>query len=225
MPLPPPKFDGEGEKWDGTTPRARPNTDVFKAADGEIAGRHSAEVIALEEILEGVIETIDPLENPGAANSLLGVKDDQSGLEYKVLVEGTGITISHAAGSITISASSVGVAMPTTAGENMELGDIVYFQGDNKAYKAKADADATTVVAGLCDRVVSADDAMNVIPIGAITNVAWGLTAGTAYYLSPTVAGAITSIAPTTVGHHVIPVGVGTAPTILAINVLTKVKL
>ncbi len=225
MPLPLPKFDGEGEKWDGTTPRTRPNTDIFKAADGEIAGRHSSEVIALEELLEGVIETIDPLENPGAANSLLGVLDDQSGLEYKVLVEGTGITISHAAGSITISASVAGVAMPTTAGENMGLGDIVYFQNDNKAYKAKADVDATAIVAGLCDRVVSADDPMNVVPVGAITNVAWGLTAGTVYYLSPTVAGALTSTAPTAVGHHVISVGIGTAPTILAVNVLTKVKL
>ncbi len=225
MPLPLPKFDGEGEKWDGTTPRTRPNTDVFKRADAEIGGRHSAEILALEALLESVIATIDLLENPGAANSLLGVKGDQSGLEYKVFVEGSGITIVHAAGSITISSSGAGVAMPTTAGENMPLGAVVYFQNDNKAYKAKADADATSLVAGFCDRAASADDAINVVPIGVVTNVAWALTAGTQYYLSPTVAGEFTSTAPTAVGQVVVSVGMASAPTIMAVNVLTKVKL
>lgn len=82
MPLPPPEFE-EGEVWDGTTPRSRPNTDVFKRADGEIGNRHSSEIIALEELLNDVVDEIDLLRNPGPANSLLGVKGDQSGLEYK----------------------------------------------------------------------------------------------------------------------------------------------
>jgi hypothetical protein len=75
---------------------------VFKRADGEIGNRHSAEILALEDLLNGVIEELGILENPGAANSLLGVLDDQSGLEYKTLIESPGIAITHAAGSITL---------------------------------------------------------------------------------------------------------------------------
>lgn len=101
MPLPPPKFE-DGEVWDGTTPHSRPSTNVYKGPDGEIGNRHSAEILALEDLLNGVIEELGILENPGAANSLLGVLNDQSGLEYKTLIEGAGITLTHAAGSITI---------------------------------------------------------------------------------------------------------------------------
>lgn len=103
MPLPPPKFE-DGDVWDGTTKHSRPSVDVYKAADAEIGNRHSSEIIALEELLNDVIDVIELLENPGAANSVLAVKNDQSGLEYKVLTEGIGIGIAHAAGVITISA-------------------------------------------------------------------------------------------------------------------------
>jgi hypothetical protein len=103
MPLPEPKFDGD-TIWDGTTP-TRPNTDIFKRADGEIGGRHSSEIIALEETVKDVLDAVDLLLNPGAANSILGVKNDQSDLEYKVLTEGTGIDIVHATETITISAT------------------------------------------------------------------------------------------------------------------------
>lgn len=104
MPLPQPKFE-DGEVWDGTTVHSRPSVDVYKGPDAEIGNRHSSEIIALEELLNNVIDVIELLENPGAANSVLAVKDDQSGLEYKVLTEGPGIGILHSAGVVTIEAT------------------------------------------------------------------------------------------------------------------------
>jgi hypothetical protein len=100
MGLPGPEFD-VGTAWDGTTPHTRPNTGIFKRADGEIGNRLSSEIIALEELLKNVVVTIGLLENPGAANSMLGVKNDQSDLEYKTLVGGVSTTISHVDDTIT----------------------------------------------------------------------------------------------------------------------------
>ena len=121
MPLPMPKFS-DGQLWDGTTPHSQPTTDVFKHADGEIAGRHSSEIIALEDLLKDVFDAIDIISSPGTGNSVLGVKGDASGLEYKDLVEGAGITITHATGNITIASpgsttdEKVGVDSGATAG-------------------------------------------------------------------------------------------------------------
>lgn len=50
------------------------------------------------------------LSTVGSANSVLGVNAGASGLEYKSFVAGTGVTITHTAGSITISSTSSGSA-------------------------------------------------------------------------------------------------------------------
>jgi len=201
---------------------------VFKGADAEIGNRHSAEIIALEKDLVDLKEELDILRNPGDANSLLGVKDDQSGLEYKVLIAGSGITITHGAESITLTATGGGgaVAILATAGEALAVGDAVYIStSDGKTYKSLADASATSEVLGFCDRVAVLDDPIGIAPIGPVTNPGWSLTPGTRYYLSPTVAGAITSTAPTTGGQYIAPLGTSSDVTILAVNILTKIKL
>lgn len=227
MPLPTPKFGDE--VWDGTTPKSRPDTDVFKGADAEIGNRHSAEIIALEQELIDVQEELDILRTPGAANSLLGVKDDQSGLEYKVLVAGSGVTITHGAESITFTATGGGggsVSIVATAGGALAVGDAVYIStADGKTYKSLANAAATSDVLGFCDSVAVLDDIIGIGPVGPITNVGWSLTPGTRYYLSPTIAGAITSTAPTAGGQYIVPLGTSSDVTILAVNILTKIKL
>jgi hypothetical protein len=86
MPLPPPEF-AEGVLWDGTTPHSRPNTDVYKGADAEIGNRHSSEILALEELLTNVVSTIGVLENLGDANTVLGVNNDGTELEYKTVLD------------------------------------------------------------------------------------------------------------------------------------------
>lgn len=227
MPFPTPKFGDE--VWDGTTPKSRPNTNVFKGADAEIGNRHSAEIIALEKELIDVQEELDILRNPGAANSVLGVKDDQSGLEYKVLVAGSGITITHGAESITFTATGGGggsVSIVAVAGEALAVGDAVYIStADGKTYKSLANAAATSDVLGFCDRVAVLDDVIGIGPVGPITNAGWSLTPGTRYYLSPTTAGAITSTAPAIGGKYVVPLGTSSDTMILAVNILTKIKL
>ncbi len=226
MPFPSPKYSDE--VWDGTTPKSRPNTNVFKGADAEIGNRHSSEIIAIETELFAMQEELDILRNPGAANSLLGVKDDQSGLEYKVLVAGTGITIAYATESITINASGGGatVQILSTAGEALAIGDAVYIStADGKTYLGQADTANGSEVIGFCDRAAALNDAIAINPIGPFTNATWTLTAGTRYYLSPITPGVITSTAPSTPGQYIVPVGTASDVTKLSINILSKIKL
>ena len=227
MPFPSPKFGDE--VWDGTTPKSRPNTNVFKGPDGEIGNRHSAEIIALEEELIDVQGALEILKNPGAANSLLGVKGDQSGLEYKVLVAGTGITISYAPESITINSTGGGgatVQIISTAGEALALGDAVYISTvDGKTYLGQADTANGSEVIGFCDGAAVLDDAIAINPVGPFTNATWTLTVGTRYYLSPTTPGEITSTAPSTPGQYIVPMGTASDVTKLSISVLSKIKL
>jgi hypothetical protein len=135
MALPSPEF-GDGTQWDGTS-KARPDTSVYKAPDGDLGNRHSSEILSLEELLKDAFATLEILSTPGDANTILGVKSDVSGLEYKELVEGTGITITHATGNVTI-ASSGGLPALGSANEllgvNNGAGDVEYkelIQGDN----------------------------------------------------------------------------------------------
>ena len=228
MPLPTPKYDGE--VWDGTTPHSRPDTNVFKGPDAEIGNRHSAEIIALEEKLFAIEEELEILKNPGSANSLLGVKADQSGLEYKVLIAGTGITLAYAPESITINSTGGGggatVQIVSTAGEAISLGDAVYIStADGKTYLGQADTANGSEVIGFCDRAAVLDAPLAINPIGPFTNATWALTAGTRYYLSPITPGAITSTAPSTPGQFVVPMGTASDVTKLSINVLSKIKL
>jgi hypothetical protein len=202
---------------------------VFKGADAEIGNRHSSEIIALEKNLHGMKDELDILRNPGPANSVLGVTDDQSGLEYKVFIAGSGITITHNPESVTFTATGGGgasVLILGTAGEALAVGDAVYIStGDGKTYKSLADAAATSDVLGFCDRIAVLDDPIGIAPVGPVTNPGWSLTPGTRYYLSPTVAGAITSTAPSTLGQYIIPLCVASDVTIIAISILAKIKL
>lgn len=228
MPLPSPEF-GDNKVWDGTTPRSRPNTDIFKNADGEIGNRHSSEIIALEELLKDVIDTITVLETLGDPNTLLGVNDAQNSLEYKTLVQGTGITIVHTNETITFTASGGGggngVELDSTAGETLVIGDALYIAADGKAYKAQADAEATSKVIGYSNTAASVDEAIKIVTNGSITKAGWSLVVGDSYYLSPYTAGAITSVPTTTTGHYLVPAGIANTSTQLAINLQSRVLL
>jgi len=224
MPFPTPEF-GDGTQWDGTTLHSRPTVDVYKGPDGEIGNRHTAEILALEEALKNVLTTLEVLKSPGAANSILGVLDDQSDLEYKVLVEGNGITIAYAAGQITISAAAGGVAFGREAGENISVGDFVYMFLDGKVYKSLADAAFSATVIGCCYEAANVGEIAGIKPIGEVTKIGWGLTLGGVYYLSDIVAGGITLIPPTTLGHFVSPIGVAMNTNKLAVGIGLRVQL
>ena len=236
MPLPSPEFE-DGAVWDGTTPRSRPTTDVFKNADGEIGNRHSAEIIALEKLLNDVIEELGLLENPGPANSVLGVLDDQSGLEYKSLVEGHGIKITHTTGNITIAeASDIEDGLTNNNVSPIVIGTPVYCESDGKVDLAKADAVATVQAIGLVKDVSIAASAIGNIQTDGIleaTTGQWdavagttgGLTAGTIYFLSAATAGQLTATAPTTIGEFVVRVGVALSTTKMEITLTQPILL
>lgn len=54
---------------------------------------------------------------------------------------------------------------------------------------------------------------------GVVTYTPGGLTAGSVYYLSPSVAGAITATAPTTAGQYVVVIGKATAADKLVLQI------
>jgi hypothetical protein len=224
MPLPTPEF-GEGQQWDGTTPRTRPNTNIFKRADGEITGRHSSEILALEELLKDIVAELELLQNPGAANSVLSVKSDQTGLEYKTLVEGINITITYPAGSIMIASNGGVASLIATSGEALAKGDIIYMKVDGKVWKAKANADLTSVALGLVATAVNADASVNIILLGELIHSTWSLTIGEQLWLSPTTAGDLTNTPPSATGQYVVPIGVAIATDILSVKILTRIKL
>ena len=228
MSLPSPEF-GQDKVWDGTTPRSRPTTDIFKNADGEIGNRHSSEIIALEELLNNVVDTIEILKTLGDANSLLGVSGGQDSLEYKTLIQGTGITITHVDDTIVFTATGGGgggdIEIDSIAGEAVIIGDALYIAANGKAYKAQANAAVTSKVVGHSNTVANADEAVKIITDIAVTKVGWGLVVGDTYFLSPYTAGEITSVPPTTTGHYLVPVGIANTTIQLAINLQSRILL
>lgn len=229
MPLPSPEFE-EGQAWDGTTQRSRPTRDIYKSPDGEIGNRHSAEIIALEELLKDVISTIELLKNPGGSNSILGVKNDQSGLEYKILVEGSGITLTHGIESITIAS---GMALLTAeADSQIKIGNPIYLKANNHTDPAKADSSSTVQVAGISISDVSAGFTCNYVTEGQVERADWtaivgavSLTPGATYFLSASTVGRITTTAPTTVGQYVVRVGRAISTTKLDVEIELPILL
>ena len=219
---PQPRFPDE--IWDGTTP-STPDVQYDKTPDIEFGARYRAEIMALEQLLIQYIDVLETIKNYGVGNSLLGVKSDGTELEYKILIEGSGIVITHSPAGITIAANTGGASFSGTAGEALSLGDILYLGVDGKSYKAQADADATSEAVGVCDRNAVLDESILILPIGDVTNGGWSLTTGDLYYLSPTIAGGITNTAPTTTGQLIVPCGVATSTTSLAVDFRTRVKL
>jgi len=221
MPLPSPKFE-DGVAWDGTTPRSRPSVDIFIAPDGEIGNRLTVEIIALEELLKDVVTTIKLLENPNEANSLLGVKSDQSGFEYKTLVEGAGVTLTHNDETIVFSITG---EISGIAGENLTIGDILYISTDGKAYKAQADSEITSKVVGCSNRTANIDESISIISFGIIANPSWTLINNAAYYLSPDIAGILVSTPPSLIGQYLVLIGIAINSTQLAVNLQTRIRM
>jgi hypothetical protein len=231
MPLPSPKFE-EGQAWDGTTPRSRPTTSVFKHADGEIASRHSSEIIALEELLKDVFGVVDIIANPGAANSVLGVKGDASGLEYKDLVAGPGITFAHTIGGITITASAAASQLEAEAAADIKIGNPIYLKSNGQALPAQANSAAKVQVVGLAISDTLTTFTCPYFSEGQIDRNDWTdiadvvlLTPGAVYFLSADSAGKITTVATTLAGQYVVYIGRAITATKLDITISQPILL
>lgn len=112
----------------------------------------------------------------------------------------------------------VSAAAPFTAG------DAVY-SNSGVITKAQANANNPSKVFGFVSQDIGTGDDGTVQDSGYVTRPAWGLTPGALYYLSPSVAGAITPTAPTTAGQYVVEVGKAVSSTVLAIEIQQRILL
>ena len=101
----------------------------------------------------------------------------------------------------------------TQASHGFAVGDILYLSGSTYT-KAIATAANTAEVVGMVSRVVDSSTFELTIS-GEVTGLT-GLTAGEAYFLSPSSAGAMTITEPTTIGQISLPLGVASSTTALS---------
>ena len=90
------------------------------------------------------------------------------------------------------------------------VGDVLYVTGSSYA-KANADSDTTAEVVGVVSAVADAGN-FTLTTSGYISGLS-GLVAGTTYFLSDSVAGALTATEPSTVNHISKPVLIATSAT------------
>jgi hypothetical protein len=103
-----------------------------------------------------------------------------------------------------------------TCDAGVAVNDWVYVDGAGAAQKARADAAGTGGAIGIVTAKPTGTTA-TVQFAGEVTLS--GLTAGSAYFLSPTTAGAMTATAPSTVGQFVQRLGRAKSATVLLIQV------
>jgi len=121
----------------------------------------------------------------------------------------------------TTSVEKVVLSFTCTATE--QVGDVVYLSADDTVAQAQSNAIGTTFAVGLIiskPSVTSCD----VVVAGKVEGLA-GLTAGTRYYLSNTVAGGLLATPPITSGHFVIKVGIAINTTDLLLQIDPPVLL
>lgn len=143
------------------------------------------------------------VDNPAAGSHRLVNRN--GGL---VLRDSTGVEISAGGGSTAIKI--------TQTAHGYVVGDVLYFDGTNYL-KAIASAANTSEVVGVVSKIINANS-FELTTAGQVTDLA-GLTAGTVYFLSPTVAGAWTATEPSTLGQISLPLGVASATTKLIVAI------
>jgi hypothetical protein len=111
-------------------------------------------------------------------------------------------------------------AVPAVADSPLSKGTVVCSTGDeNRVTAARADAMETSIALGLIAADVGADEDCLILPGGLITVDSWNLTPNTIYFLSPSVAGQITSVCPSNVGEYVVIVGTAVSSKSLLIEI------
>jgi len=216
---PRPKFPDE--IWDGTTPKI-PDVHIRKTPDVLLGERYRAEIRSLEEVLTPYIRLLETIKNYGVGNSLLGVKSDGTELEYKVLVEGSGVTIVHGPGSITISSTGDGfLPLTAEADATIKIGNPIRLKANGHVEPAQANTLSTSHVVGIAITDTEPTYTCKYLSEGQVNRTDWtdiagsaNLTPGATYFLSTSQAGKITTIAPSTQSQYVVRVG-------RAIDVLT----
>ena len=118
------------------------------------------------------------------------------------------------------------------ADSTIVIGNPLYLTGVGHVNPARADAAGTTQVVGLSITDTAIGQSCNYLTEGSIERSDWTpiigvatLSAGVTYFLDPTVAGRITSTAPTVVGQYVVRVGRAVNTTTLDIEIELPIRL
>ena len=133
---------------------------------------------------------------------------------------------------ITASSNQQFSATNQTAGV-IYIGQPVYILGADTVDLALADAKATSGVIGLVsDASIDSAAVGTILTDGILTSTDWTavvgaatLTAGSVYFLSDTVAGTLTTTAPTTTGSFVTRVGTAISTTTLEVTISRPIGL
>lgn len=130
---------------------------------------------------------------------------------------------------------AVGSTLTNSTGGQIEICQAVYISGGGTITEARANAEGTSKVIGLCMANIANSASGVVITNGEITATTgqWdnvtggsgGLTPDATYYLSAATAGAITDTAPTTASQYVVEVGIALSTTKLLVNIQKRILL
>lgn len=119
----------------------------------------------------------------------------------------------------TVVSSTLSVQTPYTAGAGGTAArDVVYVSAADTVLPAIASAAGTSQAVGLGVAAAAAAATVQVQENGVLTGFS-GLTAGARYYLSGSVAGAVTSTIPATSGHTIVQIGYAKSATAMHIHI------
>lgn len=96
-------------------------------------------------------------------------------------------------------------------------GSVIYISGDGHVDLAQADDGVTATAAGIASQDVLAGQSGEYIPVGPVTCETWSLSPGSVYYLSPSLAGGMSTTYPT--AGFVVILGEATTPTQLNLGI------
>ena len=121
--------------------------------------------------------------------------------------------------------------LEVVAGQSLEAGQ-PFYMASGLIWPAQAEDEAHANACGFTTADADANGPVVVITRGQVTRQDWtpiigaiSLDPGTDYYLSPTVAGTMTTVPPTTTGQYVVPLGKAVSPTTFDVSIEKPIGL
>lgn len=111
------------------------------------------------------------------------------------------------------------VTMEAIFDSDTAAGQVIYISGDGHVDLAQANAGSTTTASGIAIQDVASGQTGEYIPVGPVTCETWSLSPGSVYYLSPSVAGGMTTTYPDSSGQFVIILGAAATTTQLNLEI------
>lgn len=190
--------------WPATTTINRLLYSSANNVVSEVATANSAVLVTTSAGVPGYTSTM--------TNGQLVIGSTGNTPTVATLTAGTGIAITNGAGSISI-ATTGGATVSQNINQNshgFSVGNVLYYNGSSYV-KAQANAASTAEVVGIVSVVIDANN-FTLFMSGYLSTLS-GLTAGTVYFLSDSVAGGYSSTEPSTVGYISRPLFVAVSTT------------